>query len=58
MFAIRNLIEKNDQMTTQRLTKLSDMGVVDKLEAYLTMPREMSTRSPEEYATFRYVAFR
>lgn len=53
MFAIKNLIEKNDQNTKDRLTKLNDMGVVDKLEAYLNMSRD--TRPPEEYDALRYV---
>lgn len=55
MFAIRNLIEKNDTNTTQRLSKLSDMGVVDKLDAYMNMPRD--TRPPEEYDVLRYISF-
>lgn len=55
MFAIKNLIEKNDQNTKDRLTKLNDMGVVDKLEAYLNMSRD--TRPPEEYDALRYVEY-
>lgn len=55
MFAIKNLIEKNDTNTTQRLNKLNDMGVVDKLDAYMNMPRD--TRPPEEYDALRYIGF-
>lgn len=51
MFAIKNLIEKTDLNTTSRLNKLNDMGVVDKLEAYLTMSRD--TRPTEEYDPIR-----
>lgn len=54
MFAIKNLIEKNDTNTTRRLMKLSEMGVVDKLEAYLNMSRDTAsatTRSPEDVST-------
>lgn len=55
MFAIKNLIEKNDQNTKDRLTKLNDMGVVDKLEEYLNMSRD--TRPSEEYDALRYVEY-
>ena len=47
MFAIKNLIEKSDSNTIVRLNKLNDMGVVLKLEQYLTMSRD--TRPQEEY---------
>lgn len=55
MFAMKNLIEKNDPNTQQRLNKLNNLGVVDKLDAYMNMPRH--TRPPEEYDALRYIAF-
>lgn len=54
MFAIRNLIEKNDLNTIERLTKLNEMGVVEKLEAYLNMSRDTRPNSTEEYDSMRY----
>lgn len=58
MFAIRNLIEKNDSNTTQRLSKLSDLGLVDKLEAYMTMSSSHEPRRPtEEYDALRTITF-
>lgn len=49
MFAIKNLIDKSDLNTSQRLSRLKEMGIVEKLELYLNSSRE-STRSSEEYA--------
>lgn len=58
MFAIKNLIEKNDNNTPERLSKLNDLGVVDKLEAYLNMSTSHDTRRPsEEYDALRYITF-
>lgn len=71
MFAIKNLIEKNDNNTPERLSKLSDLGVVDKLEAYLSMSSlaastaaaaagshsSESRRPSEEYDALRYITF-
>lgn len=67
MFAIKNLIEKNDSNTTERLSKLNELGVVDKLEAYLNMSsasastsaqQDPTSRRPsEEYDALRYIAF-
>lgn len=54
MFAIRNLIEKNDINTIERLTKLNDMGVIEKLEAYLNMSRDTRPNNTEEYDSMRY----
>lgn len=47
MFAIKNLIDKSDMATAQRLLRLKELGIVDKLEAYLSSSRE-SSRSSEE----------
>lgn len=47
MFAIKNLVEKTDSNSTQRLARLKDLGIVDKLESYLSTSRETS-RSSEE----------
>lgn len=56
MFAIKNLIDKNDLNTTHRLNRLREMGLVDKLEVYLSMCRE--SRSSEEYeASLRNLRF-
>lgn len=48
MFAIKNLIEKSDLNSPQRLSRLREMGIIDKLEYYLNTSRE-SSRSSEEY---------
>lgn len=47
MFAIKNLIDKSDLNTPQRLSRLREMGIIDKLEYYLSTSRE-SSRSSEE----------
>lgn len=47
MFAIKNLIDKSDLNTSQRLSRLSEMGIIEKLEFYLNTSRE-SSRSSEE----------
>lgn len=51
VIAIKNLIDKNDLNTTQRLMRLNDLGAVDKLEAYLSMTTHLS----EEYDVLRYI---
>lgn len=55
MFAIKNLIEKSDLNTPQRLSRLKELGIIEELETYLnsTSPTSReSSRSSEEYATF------
>lgn len=47
MFAIKNLIDKSDMNTAQRLSRLKELGIVDKLEAYLNNTRESSRSSDE-----------
>lgn len=46
MFAIKNLVEKNDLNTSQRLARLKELDIVEKLELYMNTPREVS-RSDE-----------
>lgn len=50
MFAIKNLIDKSDMATGQRLSRLKELGIVEKLEAYLSNSRE-SSRSSEEWVS-------
>lgn len=50
MFAIKNLIDKNDINTPQRLNRLRELGLVDKLEMYLNMSRE-SRSSDSNFST-------
>lgn len=47
MFAIKNLIDKNDLNTPQRLSRLRELGIIEKLEFYLNTSKETS-RSSEE----------
>lgn len=47
MFAIKNLVDKNDTDTPQRLSQLKEKGLVEKLECYLSTSKE-SSRSIEE----------
>lgn len=47
MFAIKNLIDKSDLNTPQRLSRLREMGIIDKLEYYLSTTRESSRSSDE-----------
>lgn len=46
MFAIKNLVEKSDLNTSQRLQRLKELGIVEKLELYANTSRE--SRSSEE----------
>lgn len=48
MFAIKNLIEKNDLNTQQRLARLRELGIVEELEKYLNSTSRESSRSSEE----------
>lgn len=48
MFAIKNLIEKSDLNTSQRLTRLQELGIIDELEKYLNSTSRESSRSSEE----------
>lgn len=48
MFAIKNLIEKSDLNTPQRLSRLREMGIVEELETYLNSSVRESSRSSEE----------
>lgn len=50
MFAIKNLIDKNDINTPLRLNRLRELGLVDKLEMYLNMSRE-SRSSDSNFST-------
>lgn len=36
MFALKNLCDKNDLNTPQRLRRLKDMGIIRELETYLS----------------------
>lgn len=47
MFAIKNLIDKTDINTAQRLVRLKELGIIDKLDAYLNTSRESSRSSDE-----------
>lgn len=49
MFAIKNLIEKSDLNTPQRLSRLRELGIVEELEKYLNSTSRESSRSSEEY---------
>lgn len=44
MFAIKNLIDKNDLNTPQRLRRLKDLGIVRELETYLTKKTANASR--------------
>lgn len=48
MFAIKNLIEKSDLNTPQRLSRLRELGIVEELEKYLNSTSRESSRSSEE----------
>lgn len=48
MFAIKNLIEKNDINTSQRLSRLRELGIIEELEKYLNSTSRESSRSSEE----------
>lgn len=48
MFAIKNLIEKNDLNTSQRLSRLRELGIIEELEKYLNSTSRESSRSSEE----------
>lgn len=48
MFAIKNLIEKSDLNTPQRLSRLRELGIVEELETYLNSTSRESSRSSEE----------
>lgn len=55
MFAIKNLIEKSDLNTPQRLSRLKELGIIEELETFLnsTSPTSReSSRSSEEYAIY------
>lgn len=47
MFAIKNLIDKSDLNTAQRLSRLKELGIIEKLDAYLSSSRESSRSSDE-----------
>lgn len=47
MFAIKNLIDKSDINTIQRLSRLRELGTADKLEVYLNNSKQSSRSSDE-----------
>lgn len=48
MFAIKNLIERSDLNTPQRLGRLRELGIIEELEQYLNSTSRETSRSSEE----------
>ncbi|XP_055324144.1 armadillo repeat-containing protein 8-like isoform X1 [Sitodiplosis mosellana] len=48
MFAIKNLIEKSDLNTPQRLSRLQELGIIEELDKYLNSTSRESSRSSED----------